>query len=244
VEEVAVKPPGPQCARIMTWNIHGALGRNARYDLAQALELIKTWQPDVIALQEVDSRRRDCSLGDPFKFLQAGLGEHGIGAKSIETADGEYGQMLVSRWPLASAEVHDISWPEREPRRAIRADIATPLGPLRVVATHLGLSFGERDDQTIKLLDLVGKGTATAVLVGDFNDWFWAGSVRGPLAEALPSRTRHRTFPALCPLFRLDRIYCRPPGIIVRSFVDRTARHVSDHLAVIADVRIVADPSP
>jgi endonuclease/exonuclease/phosphatase family metal-dependent hydrolase len=236
-----VKPPGPQCARVMTWNIHGALGRNMRYDLARTLELIKAWQPDVVALQEVDSRRGDSGLGNPFKYLQDGLGEHGIGAKSIETTDGEYGQMLVSRWPLANAEVHDISWPEREPRRAIRADIATPLGPLRVVATHLGLSFGERDGQTRKLLELVGQGPSTTVLVGDFNDWFWAGSVRSPLAEALPSRTRHRTFPSRCPLFRLDRIYCRPPGVIVRSFVDRTARRVSDHLAVIADVRLVAD---
>jgi endonuclease/exonuclease/phosphatase family metal-dependent hydrolase len=230
----------PQCARIMTWNIHGALGRNTRFDLVRVLDVIRAWAPDVVALQEVDSRRRDSSVGDPFKFLQAGLGEHGIGAKSIETTDGEYGQMLVSRWPLASAEVHDISWPEREPRRAVRADIATPLGPLRVVATHLGLSFGERGAQTRKLLDLVGD-QSTTVLLGDFNDWFWAGSVRGPLAEALPSRTRHRTFPAGCPLFRLDRIYCRPPGVIVRSFVDRTARHVSDHLAVIADVRIAPD---
>ena len=228
----------------MTWNIHGALGRNARYDLARTLEIIKEWQPDVVALQEVDSRRRDSGLGDPFRFLQAGLGEHGIGAKSIETTDGEYGQMLVSRWPIAGAEVHDISWPEREPRRAIRADIATPFGPLRVVATHLGLSFSERDVQTRKLLDLVDAGPSTTVLLGDFNDWFWAGSVRGPLADALPSRTRHRTFPAICPLFRLDRIYCRPPGIIVGSFVDKRARSVSDHLAVIADVRVVADTAP
>lgn len=233
-----MKRSGPQCARIMTWNIHGALGRNVRFDLVRVLDLIRKWQPDVVALQEIDSRRRDSSVGDPFKFLQTGLGEHGIGAKSIETTDGEYGQMLVSRWPLASAEVHDISWPEREPRRAIRADIETPFGPLRVVATHLGLSFGERGAQTRKLLQLVGEETTTTVLLGDFNDWFWAGSVRKPLAAALPSRTRHRSFPSVCPLLRLDRIYCRPPGVIVKSFVDRMARYVSDHLAVIADVRV------
>ena len=230
--------PDQDCVRVMTWNIHGALGRNARFDLVRVVELIRSWQPDVVALQEIDSRRRDSAVGDPFDFLQQGLGDHGIGAKSIQTADGEYGQMLISRWPLKHTEVHDISRPEREPRRAIRADVETPAGPLRVVATHLGLSFGERGAQTRKLLELVGEGSTTTVLLGDFNDWLWAGSVRRPLASALPSRTRHRTFPSICPTFHLDRIYCRPAGVLVRSFVDRKARQVSDHLAVIADVRV------
>lgn len=222
----------------MTWNIHGALGRNARYDLTRVVKLIRRWQPDVVALQEVDSRRRDSAVGDPFDFLQEGLGLYGIGAKSIQTDDGEYGQMLVSRWPLASSEVHDISWPEREPRRAIRAAVETPFGPLCVVATHLGLSLRERGAQTRKLLELVGDGAGPAVLLGDFNDWLWVGSVRRPLAAALLGRTRQRTFPSICPLLHLDRIYCRPATALVASYVDRESRHVSDHLAVIADIRM------
>jgi endonuclease/exonuclease/phosphatase family metal-dependent hydrolase len=200
--------------------------------------LIRRWQPDIVALQEIDSRRRDSGVGDPFDYLQAGLGVYGIGAKSIETDDGEYGQMLVSRWPLESSEVHDISWPEREPRRAIRAAVKTPHGTLCVVATHLGLSWRERGAQTRKLLQLVGKGDGRAVLLGDFNDWLRVGSVCRPLAAALPGRTRYRTFPATCPLLHLDRIYCRPAAALVASYVERESRHVSDHLAVIADIRM------
>lgn len=222
----------------MTWNIHGAFGLNPRFDLVRAVELIRRWQPDVVALQEVDSRRREPAVGDPFNFLQRELGSYGVGAKSIQTADGEYGQMLISRWPLSGVEAHDISWPEREPRRAIRAEVDTPAGRLRVVATHLGLSLGERDAQTQKLLALVGDNGSTTVLLGDFNDWIWAGSVRKALAIALPARTRHRTFPSFCPLFRLDRVYCRPEGSLVKSFVDRSASRISDHLPVIADIRV------
>jgi len=40
------------------------------------------------------------------------------------------------------------------------------------------------------------------------------------------------------PLLRLDRIYCRPRAALVASYVDRAARGISDHLPVIADLRL------
>ena len=58
-------------------------------------------------------------------------------------------------------------------------------------------------------------------MLGDFNDWFWPGSLRDALKHELPGRTRHATFPSWCPLLRLDRIFCWPPDILLRSFVDR-----------------------
>jgi endonuclease/exonuclease/phosphatase family metal-dependent hydrolase len=168
------------------------------------------------------------------------LGCHGVGAKTITTAGGDYGQALFSRWPMRNCEVRDISYPEREPRRAIRSEIDTPSGPLRVIATHLGLSLGERRSQAAALLDLIGDTPATTVVMGDFNDWLWAGSVRKVLAHAMPGRTRHRTFPTICPM--LHRIYCRPRKSLVRAFTDPSARAISDHLPVIADVcSVVAD---
>jgi endonuclease/exonuclease/phosphatase family metal-dependent hydrolase len=221
--------------RVLTWNIHGALGRNRRFDLARVVDLIDRWDPQVVALQEVDSRR-DKTGENPFELLQRELGEHGIGAKSITTDDGDYGQMLISRWPLSETVIHDISYPEREPRRAIASMIATPHGPLRFVATHLGLSTHERRSQTKTLLDIAGEGGATTVVAGDFNDWFWVGSVRGALSRVLPGCTRFRTFPSFLPLLRLDRVYCRPESALKQAFTDPAARHISDHLPVIADV--------
>jgi len=231
--------------RLMTWNIHGAVGRNPRFDLARVVELIQRHEPDIVALQEIDSRRQ--SGGNPFEILQQALGSHGVGAKTIRTADGEYGQALFSRWPLQSSEVQDISYQEREPRRAIRTEIQTPAGPLRVIATHLGLSLGERKSQTAALLGLMGDAATTTVMLGDFNDWFWAGSVRKVLARALPGRSRHRTFPSICPLLHLDRIYCRPRDTLLRSYTDPSARGISDHLPVVGDVLVRREgklPSP
>jgi endonuclease/exonuclease/phosphatase family metal-dependent hydrolase len=228
--------PKRSTVRIMTWNIHGAVGRNPRFDVGRVVELIRRADPDIVALQEVDSRRY-ADGADTFALLQQMLGEHGIGAKSITGEDGDYGQMLISRWPIATAEVHDISYPEREPRRAIEAEIDTPAGALRVVAAHLGLSTHERRGQAKKLLEIAGPGRMTTVVTGDFNDWFWVGSVRSVLAREFPGRTRYRTFPSWCPLLRLDRIYCRPAEALVASRIDGLARHLSDHIAVIAEVR-------
>lgn len=227
----------------MTWNIHGALGRNPRFDLARVVELIRRWNPDIVALQEVDSRRSLAHEQDPFTVLQDALGQHGIAARSITTDDGHYGQMLISCCPILSCETHDISAPEREPRRAIRADIATPAGNVRVIATHLGLAIGERRAQARLLLALAGGDDMTTIVLGDFNDWFWPGSVRSVLAREFPGRSRYRTFPAFFPLLRLDRIYCRPRSALRRLYTDKLARKVSDHLPVIADVALINDQS-
>lgn len=223
--------------RVMTWNIHGALGRNPTFDLRRVVKLIKDHNPDIIALQEVDSRRSKAQGENPFVVLQHELGHHGADARSIVTADGDYGQVLLSRWPMEQWSIHDLSYPEREPRRAMEAEIKTKVGTLRVVATHLGLSLKERVSQSRKLLDIIGPRTHTTIVLGDFNDWLWAGSVRSILKQACPGRTRFRTFPSLFPLLRLDRIYCHPANALLRSFTEPSARHISDHLPVFADIR-------
>jgi len=226
----------------MTWNIHGTVGGNPRFDLAGVVMLIRRWDPDIVALQEVDSRRKT-NADNPFQFLQDALGRHGIGAKSITTTDGDYGQMLISRWPIVASEIHDISYPEREPRRAVRAEIETPLAPMRIIATHLGLSIRERRNQARTLLRMMGERGMTTLVVGDFNDWFWPGSVRSALSRELPGYTRYRTFPSRWPLLRLDRVYCRPGEALIRSYIDATARTCSDHLPIVVDVAPAA-PAP
>jgi endonuclease/exonuclease/phosphatase family metal-dependent hydrolase len=163
---------------------------------------------------------------------------HGCHAHAISTADGDYGQTLISRWPLSATSVHDLSYPEVEPRRAISVDIATPAGPLHVIATHLGLSFRERRSQARILLDLIGSCDVPTVVMGDFNDWFWAGSVRRTLERVLPRCTHHRTFPAWLPLLQLDRLYASAALTVAGSRTDVTARRLSDHLPVIAEIEM------
>jgi endonuclease/exonuclease/phosphatase family metal-dependent hydrolase len=221
----------------MTWNIHGALGRNPRFDLDRVVSLVRRHEPDIVALQEIDSRRaRAAEVADPFDVLLDALGNHDARAKAVTTTDGDYGQALISRWPMLNTAIHDLSYEEREPRRAICSDVQTPAGALRVIATHLGLSVHERRRQVGALLKMIGARDIPTVALGDFNDWFWAGSVRRELARVLPGFTNHRTFPSACPLFHLDRIYLWPATALICSRTDREARAISDHLPVISDI--------
>lgn len=225
--------------RIMSWNVHGTFALNPRFDLEGVCRIIEKWSPDVAALQEVDSRGRS---DDPFGRLAKAVGEHSADARSIITKDGDYGQVLLSRWPfLAPPTVTDVSYQEREPRRAISATICSPYGNVAVIATHLGLSIHERQAQARTLASLVLH--PRTIIAGDFNDWLWVKSVRNVLAKHCPVRTRLRTFPAGLPLLRLDRIYLTNSGKILRAWTDRDARHHSDHLPVLADIEFVEHDS-
>lgn len=225
--------------RALTWNIHGGVGRDGRFDLARIVGLIRKWEPDIVALQEVDSRR--CAPGDApaFEFFASELDFHAVEAKTVTAKDGDYGQMLVSRWPIGGSTIHDISIPGREPRRAIEVDIDTPEGPLHVIATHFGLSLHERHRQARHLARMAGRGARTTLILGDFNDWI-RGIVQTELAEEFSGRTRHRTWPSILPLLRLDRVYCRPAGAIIASRTDPEGARMSDHLPIIADISLSA----
>lgn len=220
--------------RFMTWNVHGTFNLNTKFDLEGVCSIVRRWAPDVVALQEVDSRSRS---DDPFAKLAIAVGDHRVHAKSIVTQDGDYGQMLLSRFPFSDVpEIVDVSYREREPRRAIATGLLTPVGHVRVVATHLGLSIHERYAQAQALVSLVKPGKT--VVLGDFNDWFWVKSVRRVLAQVCPNRTLLRTFPARLPVLRLDRIYATPDSRFGKVWTDREAGAYSDHLPVIADIEI------
>ncbi|WP_249128668.1 endonuclease/exonuclease/phosphatase family protein [Bradyrhizobium lablabi] len=226
----------------MTWNVHGTFHLNPDFDLEGVSATIEKWSPDVVALQEVDSRGR---TDDPFAKLAEVVGQHRAEARSIVTRDGGYGQVLLSKFPFAAKPViTDVSYQEREPRRAITARIDTPIGEVTVVATHLGLSVHERHAQARAIAELVDN--PCTIVVGDFNDWFWVKTVRRALAGRCPVRTRLRTFPSRLPILRLDRIYVTERGDILKAWTDREARAYSDHLPVIADIAFsrVAGPVP
>ena len=232
----------PPFLRLMTWNIHGGVGPDRRFDLDRIAALIARHQPDMLALQEVDTRGRGVACLAPLKGL--GIG-HLAEARTIAVPDGHYGHVLYSRWPTRDTVLHDLSVRRREPRMAIDTHVDTPQGPLRVVAVHLGLALLERRRQTAMLAGMARAGSgAPTVMMGDFNDWFSFRPVRRTLARALPVSTEVRSFPACWPLLRLDRLYCSRRGMLARSFTDAAARHASDHLPVIADIQLRPPVSP
>lgn len=227
--------------RVLTWNIHGCVGRDRRHDPERIATRLRLLSPDVAALQEVDTRQRPARQlpngGDSIPgYLREQVGDHGHDAWALTSADGHYGQMLVSRFPLEAPRVHDITVPGREPRKVIAARIEVFARPVRVIATHLGLRRGERRRQFAALRDIVAAepGIAT-ILLGDLNEWRLVGVPQRGLFDLFESRTPHASFPASYPLFALDRVLSRQGARLLRSWADRAAPGASDHLPVIAE---------
>jgi endonuclease/exonuclease/phosphatase family metal-dependent hydrolase len=229
----------PRSVRILTWNIHKGIGADRRYDLGRIIDLTRRHEPDIVALQEVDSRGRD-PTNLPLAAFKLALGTHAAEARTIVAEDGHYGHVLISRWPLEHVALHDVSIGRREPRCAIDAVIGTPRGSFRVIATHLGLGMGERKRQIGRLVELARTATEPEglVMLGDFNDLH--GEVRRALSKVLPAWSALRTFPARRPIFKLDRIFCRPAGALTQCWTDSEAGRASDHLPVIADLALEA----
>jgi len=232
--------------RLLTWNIHRGVDRRGRYDLRPIVEFVRRHDPDIVALQEIDSRGHVELETAPLVVLTQALGSHVVEARTIVAPDGNYGHALISRWPLAPPILHDLSVRRREPRFAIETTAETPAGRIHLAAVHLGLRVGERRWQAARLAEIAASADEVSIMLGDFNDWPWfwpwRDLVRRALAAALPGRTFHRTFPARWPLLMLDRIYCRPADALLRSWTDTDARSLSDHLPVVADICVAPRP--
>jgi endonuclease/exonuclease/phosphatase family metal-dependent hydrolase len=220
---------------VMTWNIHGGVGTDGCYDVGRIVRTMRRLAPDIAAIQEVDGRHGPLGESLVHECLQKAVGDHGHVAWSVAGKDGSYGQILASRLPLQNRQVHDISVTGREPRKVLEATALSPAGPLRIIATHLGLLWRERRRQLGWLRDIIlgGKPAAT-ILLGDFNviqRWPRAAPFRLFEQSAV-----HASFPSVRPLFALDRIYCRAGARIVSSMSVPDISRASDHLPVLARV--------
>ena len=220
--------------RILTWNVHGGVGLDGVRDFSRIVDHIVSINPDIVALQEVDGRARG-GRTSPMRIIEDRLGHRGISASTLTAPDGEYGQLLLSRWPLVDSEILDLSVGTYEPRRAISATVQAPTAFLRVVAAHLGLRFGERREQIAALCRAVDRELPT-VLMGDFNVWVRYRSAQSVLERHFADSTRLRTYPARVPLLALDRIFCRPSGLLTRVETITSARLLSDHLPLLAEL--------
>ncbi|MEQ8817024.1 MAG: endonuclease/exonuclease/phosphatase family protein [Thalassobaculum sp.] len=225
--------------RVLTWNIHGFLGQDGRFDPQRVFRIVADLQPDIAAFQEVIGP--DAGV-DGFGLLREAMpGAESIEANVNRRIQGIYGQVLLSRFQVRSGTKVDLSVAGREPRRAIDAELETPGAPTRVIATHLGLAGAERRYQVGILRGLVEAGPdRDTVLLGDINDWRGGGLAERRLAPLLGRGTRYRTFPAACPVFPLDRIWVRPAGRVVAAGVVRAAGLASDHLPLVVDI----EPAP
>lgn len=228
----------PAVLRVMTWNVHGCVGRDRRFDPHSVADVLHTVRPDIAALQEIDARQaRSLSL-DPFTFFADRFGWTSVAARTLMTDDGHYGHILMSRWPIESLGDEDLSLPRSEPRKAIFGSVETPFGRVTVVAAHLGLLWLDRRKQLARLrARLEGLCRDPIVVLGDFNDYFGGGAAHRTFCPPLESAPALPTFPSRLPVLPLDRIWYDSRFELESAATLPEARHLSDHLPVLAVLR-------
>lgn len=241
--------------RILSYNIHRAIGIDRRFRPERIVHILKHHQPDLALLQEVDvgvPRSRMLDLSEELADA-AGYPHHAVGL-NVELRQGCYGNATLSRYPILEQHNIDLTVSGRKSRGCLYTKVAindtiNPIRPLEVFNTHLGLSSQERVRQIGTLLrspQLARLATDQGCLVGgDFNDW---GTILTPIFtdilgfECATNHSRgynkpYLTYPSFSPTGGLDKIFYRGPLHLIRRrrCWMRLTRIASDHLPIIAD---------
>ena len=71
--------------RVLTWNVHGCVGRDGVCDPARVARVLEAAQPDICALQEIDARTRAEAL-DPFSYFGELFGWTTVSARTARSS--------------------------------------------------------------------------------------------------------------------------------------------------------------
>jgi len=241
--------------RILTYNIHKCIGGvDRRYDPLRVCETISHYQADFVLLQEVDHMAKRSNHDRQVDVLGELLDyRHRTWFPNVTLRrGGEYGNAILSRFPLTETSNIDLTIGNRKRRSVLHARYRVRFPGTRHTRTvhvfnlHLGLLGGERKQQLERFLDshpFSGCHARTPVIVaGDFNDvWGTLGKNHLEPAGFRGMQTSLRTFPSYAPVRALDSVYVR--GDLELRHIQRSrlgvARRASDHLPLIADVELL-----
>ncbi len=245
--------------RVATYNIHKGLSIFNRRVVIHALrDQLRALDADMVFLQEVaarhdrHARRHGNWPREPQHEFLADLvwPDHAYGRNAVDD-NGEHGNAILSRYPILRWENQDVSSHRFESRGLLHAEIEIPgwPQPLHCVCVHLALTARARGRQLERLRQRVERmvpATAPLIVAGDFNDWYWRHRATHEFAHPLNMHEVFesdggrpaRSFPALWPLLRLDRIYIRGFQVCdARVQRPRGWRHSSDHRALTCELK-------
>jgi len=240
-----VTHPARPTLRVATYNIHRCRGLDGRTRPQRIAAVLRTIDADVVALQEVVGAGP--RGGGHAEELGAMLGMGWVMSPARELRGHQFGNAVLSRFPIMHHSEHDLSWKTCEPRRMQRVDVVVHGCTLHLYNVHLGTAILERRHQALRLASMVSDRhiAGPKLVLGDFNEWM-RGLATKMLSERLNSvdlrnhLRRRRTYPGLFPILHLDHIYYAGRVEIVGIELPRTRQSLvaSDHLPLVADVRI------
>jgi endonuclease/exonuclease/phosphatase family metal-dependent hydrolase len=231
--------------RIATYNVHRCRGMDRRINPSRIVDVLRDINADVIALQEVIGA--GVQGAGQAEEIGAGLGMGWVMNCVRTLRHHQFGNVVLSRYPIVHHSQYDLSWRTCEPRNCQRADLEIEGELLHVYNVHLGTAVLERRYQAKRLASFVHdrRVAGAKVILGDFNEW-----MRGLATKTLSSLfesvdisqhlKRRRTYPGLFPVVHLDHIYYDGPVKVLRVEMPRTRKSLmaSDHLPLVATLRI------
>lgn len=224
--------------RLVSYNLHEFMGHKGRLvpDLVRAA--LARLDADLIAVQEFQALRADVSPMQSLGAWGRALGMTAISGFTLQRGGGHYGSAVFSRLPVLWIGRHDLSVTPREPRGAIEVRLDWGGTELRLIATHLGLRWGERRSQIRQLGRLIEEESLPTLLMGDLNDWTPGSLQLRSIWRHLPQRSRAATFPARFPVLALDCIAASAdlPWRHSRAESSPPFRMISDHLPIVAEI--------
>ena len=242
--------------KVLTVNVHqGFAFLNRRFILPQLRDAVRAVAADVVFLQEVHGaqdrhakRFANWPKAPQYEFLADSLWSDFAYGRNAVYPHGHHGNALLSKFAIVRQQNLDVSVADAECRGLLHCVLQLPgRGELHAICVHLGLRDAERRRQLHLLAEFVRDLPAEApvVVAGDFNDWRQRASailsVRAGMTEVFEHATGSaaRSFPAMLPMFRLDRIYVRNlssrrPEVLSQ----RPWSRLSDHVALAAQVSL------
>ncbi|MFT3670650.1 endonuclease/exonuclease/phosphatase family protein [Aestuariivirga sp.] len=233
--------------RVASYNVHKCIGMDGRFDPRRVADVIQSLDADIIALQEADARfGKKAGLLDPG-YLE-GLGGYKMVASAPATSlsHGWHGNVVLYRKGEVE-RIRRISLPGLEPRGAVAVDFKWHGQTLHFIATHFGLLRLSRQLQAKAIRDYVLEHTREHVVaVGDFNEWRQKRrSGLTPFGTLLREATGWQcSYPSAYPVLALDRIFISDciESVSARVLTSELAEVASDHLPIVADLRLLDAP--
>jgi endonuclease/exonuclease/phosphatase family metal-dependent hydrolase len=226
--------------RVMSYNIHQGINADLVMDLEEIADVIVAQRPDVVLLNEVNRARATNGFVDTLPLIGRRLGMGYVFGANYR--DGQYGNALLSRYPILGWDNLHYAHNTTETRGLLRAVVQAPGGPVAFFGTHLDHSEGPDDARAEQVAEAlaVWDGAPRTILLGDLNAEPDAPELQGiyeaGFVDVLQATSQESlfTFWDATPSRRIDFIFVTPDLTPVRAWVVRS--RASDHLPVMAGV--------
>ena len=126
--------------KVLTFNILGGRNVDGKRDVNRLAQVIKALDPDIVAMQEVDRGTGRIQGRDTTAELAKLTGMHHAYGKAMNYDGGEYGEAILSKYPIKKIKNYPLPAEKgAEPRAALTAVVNIPgtKQEYLFMATHL-----------------------------------------------------------------------------------------------------------